>query len=429
MSQKRLIVFNTAAQVVGKVATVSSTLLITFLITSRLGQVSYGEFTIIMAYAALFYLVVDFGINAIFTQKVSLEEGKLKSYFVNLVSLRVTISLLVIFVALSLLSFSPYSDTLKIGIIISSLTILTQGLFNTANALFQYKLHYHFASIADIVSSISNVLLVYFLVTNGFGVNWIVGSYVISGLVRVFISLFLARRLVGSLSLDVDLGVWKSFTLAALPLGLTAIFSQINGNVDKIILSLVEFDPGLQVSNVVAVGWYGLAYKIFEVLLVLPTFVMNSSFPLMVRKLAVDRGQLKSIFIFLLGSLLGLSVAISSLGFFLAPFIVSFFGANGDSFQGSVTVLRILLLGLPIFYVSALTLWTTIALRQQKKLIYIYGIAALCNVVLNLVFDPIYGIVAAATVTLLTELLVIIPTSIISYRALFLISKDESIKK
>lgn len=419
MNTKKLVAFNTVAQIVGKVATVSSTLVITLLITRSLGQVSYGEFTIIMAYAALFYLAVDFGVNAIFTQKVTTDETKLKTYFFNLISLRVVLSLVFVFLAISFLSFSPYSPAIKVGIIIASLTILTQGLFNTANALFQYKLRYNFSTTADVVASLINVLIVYGLVRASADINLIVASYVITGVFRVIIAFWLARRILGSLSLDVNLEVWKIFLLASLPLGLTAIFSQVNGNADKVILSVVKFDPGVGYDNIVGVGWYGLAYKIFEVILVIPTFVMNSAYPVLVRSFQEGGAKLKEIFLFLLGSLLGLSIAIASFGYLLAPYLIQLFQKGEGSFIGSVDILRILLLGLPVFYVSALTLWVTISIGKQKYLVWIYGLAALTNIILNFMFAPRFGVTAAAVITIFTELMVIIPTGVITYKALF----------
>src|SRR4051812_5835095 len=113
MKTRTLVAVNTVAQILGKVATVSSTLAVTYLITSHLGQVSYGEFTIITAYSALFYLAVDFGINAVFTQKATANPNNLNKYFFNLISLRLVLALVLLFIAVSILAFSPYSSQIK----------------------------------------------------------------------------------------------------------------------------------------------------------------------------------------------------------------------------------------------------------------------------------------------------------------------------
>ena len=66
---------NTLAQLIAKVATTGTTLVVTYLISSKLGTVGLGEFIATTSYVALFYLLADFGINAVFTKKIHKEES------------------------------------------------------------------------------------------------------------------------------------------------------------------------------------------------------------------------------------------------------------------------------------------------------------------------------------------------------------------
>lgn len=65
--------------------------------------------------------------------------------------------------------------------------------------------------------------------------------------------------------------------------------------------------------------------------------------------------------------------------------------------------LRILLIGVPIFYATSLALWINIALNKDNFLPFIYGFAALLNVSLNLFLIPRFGFNFAAWVTVITE--------------------------
>ena len=63
MNTSQKVAYNTVAQLIGKAATTITTLLLTVLITRRFGPAGYGDFTVMMAYAALFYIVAAFPIN------------------------------------------------------------------------------------------------------------------------------------------------------------------------------------------------------------------------------------------------------------------------------------------------------------------------------------------------------------------------------
>src|SRR5207244_1517417 len=64
--------------------------------------------------------------------------------------------------------------------------------------------------------------------------------------------------------------------LPSLPLGITLLFNLVYFRADSIILTLTR--PTAEV------GIYGLAYKVFEIVLVFPTFFMNAVYPLLLEK-------------------------------------------------------------------------------------------------------------------------------------------------
>ena len=137
------VIYNTGAQIFGKAITAATTLLITVLIGRALGEAGYGDFTKIFVFVGYFYTLGDFGINTIYI-KLANEKN-------NLVLLRSLIGLRLfgtVFLALTailvsfLIPYNPetgigFSPVVKFGIILASLTIVTQGLFTTTNAFFQ----------------------------------------------------------------------------------------------------------------------------------------------------------------------------------------------------------------------------------------------------------------------------------------------------
>ena len=160
MKTIRLLATNTIAQMIGKVATVGSTVLIGRMISSPegLGKFGFDEYAIVVAYAAYFYIITDFGFNAIAAKDITEDESKSSSYISNLLTLRLVLALGLIMVGLAALSFIPsYSTAVKFGIILMLTTIVSQAIFTNGNILFQARLRYFQSTIAVIAGSATSL--------------------------------------------------------------------------------------------------------------------------------------------------------------------------------------------------------------------------------------------------------------------------------
>src|SRR3989344_1607769 len=142
----KTVIYNTGAQIAGKIITASATLFVTILIGHALGEAGYGEFTKIFVFVGYFYALSDFGLNAIYIKLADRQNQLI--LLKSLLGMRLILSLGLAAVA-TLISFMiPYNPAtgtgfyplVKTGIILASLTIVTQSLFTTANAFFQKNL-------------------------------------------------------------------------------------------------------------------------------------------------------------------------------------------------------------------------------------------------------------------------------------------------
>ena len=194
-------------------------------------------------------------------------------------------------------------------------------------------------------------------------------------------------------------GVWvRRLFLLALPLGITLLFSQINGKADVFLLSLLDTSE--------SIGIYGLAYKVFANLLVLPLFFVNALYPVMLRD---RRKSLSLLWRRLRQGVLAMflvSLVLTLLTVVFAPLAIRVLG--GESFESSALVLRLLSLGLPLFFVTAPLQWFLITLGRERILPLIYGVAALSNVGINLVFIPQFSYFASIFATIFSEMVIFV---------------------
>jgi O-antigen/teichoic acid export membrane protein len=408
----RILATNTMAQLVGKVVTAGSTILITRLIAGSegLGRVGYNDFAIITAYAAYFYILTDFGLNAIGAKEITQDESRGPRYVSNLLTMRLVMSLALIMLGLAILAFLPYSVPVKLGSMLMLVTVVGQAIFTNNNVLFQAKLRYHESVIASIVGSLVSLGLAFVVYAIGGGLFGYILAMVIGSASMAIMSLILVGRYV-PLRLTVDLPLWRHLALAALPLGVTIILNLAYFKSDTFILSVVNGDPSMQMSGNADwydVGLYNMAYKVFEVFLVIPIYVVNVLYPMLVKQAEAGAGALKEIFFRALGGLLALSLIMAAGTWVFAPLMIDVVSAGNEQFAASVDILRWLGLSIPLFFVSNLLLWTIMTLGRQRVLAFYYGVAAVVNIGLNIWLIPQYGYWAAVGTTALTELITLV---------------------
>ena len=315
------------------------------------------------------------------------------------------------FIAVTILVFTSHSSLVKIGIILGLGIIIAQSFVVSSLALFQARVRYDQSLISDVFGAISNLIFVYIAIVSFDSILFIIIALVLGNTVRAVVAIYLAKFQIGIFAFAFNRDFWRKLVLAALPIGIITIFSQFNAQIDKQIILLANYKPALGLSGEFAVGVYGLAYKIFELAVVLPTYILNVGFPVMVRK--KEEGYLSlltftkklSVILFLLGILSLI------LGLLLAPLVVNLLG--GEKFSSSVLTIRVLFIGAPLFFVTPITLWLAVILKKTKEMMFIYGFVAAFNLVANLIFVPNFGYNAAAAITIVSEFLIFVMSSFV----------------
>jgi O-antigen/teichoic acid export membrane protein len=397
---------NTIYQIVGKVISLSITVLAVVIITRAYGREGYGAFSLMQSWPALFFMIVDFGINAIAARELSKDWSKANKYLGNILVIRVLFSVVLIAIMAFAVHFFPYSESLKLGIRLGLFILLTQALFTTTNIFFQVKLRYDYSTIAYTLSYLIILALVILFSHLKVDVMWVNFSYIIGGLVTFVLSFLFVAKLGIKPDFTPDPVLWRYLLVASLPIGIMFCFSQVSFKQDALMLSAMKLPSKYNLNNTESVAIYALAYKIFEVCLVMPTFFMNAAYPILVTHMVEGRSRLKKTFSNILVFLFSAGLIVGVLSFIFAPFGIKVLG--GEAFTRSILPLRILSLGLFIFYLTQPLSWLIVTLDKQSKLPLIYFLSAVFNFVTNLIYIPRYSFYATATTTILTEFFILI---------------------
>jgi len=376
---------NTLAQLVAKFFGAGLTLLTTYYTIRLAGIDLYGDLTKILVLVAVGFTSIDFGLNA-----QGLRQGKddlsMQKSLQNILFTRLFLSFLIIGALNLLVVVLPggYSSQLKSIFWLASLAIIFQGIYTSGNAWFQYKLSYWRSTISVIIGSLVTTLLTFYYLKSSPTLSHLILANTLGYLTMSVSTLFLLPRL----SILFPLSSVLPTLRRSLILGFILIASVLASKIDTIMLGIFRLSS--------EVGQYGFAYRIFDVILVLPVFVMNSLYPILLKGNSW-KIVLKTIYV--MGAI-GVFIAIAT--YLSSPLIV--FIKPGLSI--SINVIKILSFGLPFFYLTAPLMWHLISIRKEKIVLLVYASAAVFNGVSNYFFIPHYGAYAAATLTGLTELFI-----------------------
>ena len=354
------------------------------------GPYFFGEFTKITSLVTLFYLFVDFGLNAVF-----IKEDK---DFSNLFYTRLFISFFVFALANIIAFLFPYNQVSDIGfspfvrwgIFIFSFSLFAQSITFSTAAFFQKNLRWDLFMISQVIGAVFNIFITSLLIFFAKSLNLVIVSFAVSSFLTAVISLILANQKISKF----ELKYCRKLFLSSIPLGLMLIFNLIYFRIDIFLLSLFK-------SNV-DVGVYSLAYKFFDFFIAIPLFLSNSLYPKMLESLK-SRGAFSKLiknyfFVYLL-----LAILIIIPVWFTTPL----FGLIRSNFTPAYLPFRILILSLPVFFLTSFVQWILIAMNKQKFLVYVYLLSVIINIFLNMLLIPKYSYIASSILTGLSEIFVL----------------------
>lgn len=383
---------NTLAQLVAKFFGAGLTLLTTYFIIRLAGLDLYGDLTKILVIVAVGFTAIDFGLNAEGLRSSSSDLSMRQSLFQILLA-RLFLSLVVVIALNLIVGVLPggYSRAVKSVFWLGSLAIIFQGIYTSGNAWFQYKLSYWRSTISVVVGSLVGTLLTfYYLKHSPTLFNFVLATTL--GYLSMALTTLLLLPHLNLKSSILNLKSILPLLRRSLTLGLIIIASVIASKIDTVILGIYRLSS--------EVGQYGFAYRIYDVILVLPVFVMNVVYPISVRESQKSTGS--KIIGNTLYTLAGISLVLSVLLWFSAPLI----DLVKPGMTISIAVIKILALALPFFYLTAPLMWGLIAKKRDKVVLAIYLAAAILNATLNLLLIPSFGATAAAWNTGITELFI-----------------------
>lgn len=355
-----------------------------------------------MALTTFLVAMGNWGTEIIGVREFSTTKKKSK-LFSSLLVLRFILAGITIGAGTAFILISPIFKNIQQLGLISLILVFCLIVETSFNVIFQSLLKMDRRAVINIVSSLVFLSLTFLFLKLNYRLFAPLISWIITHIIAGFIAYFFSKKLI-SLTWAPEKNLAKQLFIQSLPLGTLLILSTAYDQaIDSFIIQ--------QFLGEQQVGFYGLAYKVYSNLVLPAYFLNNTLFPLLAKKQNFNQVLKTGIKL----SFLGLS-ALIPLTFFSAPKVITLIG--GSQFLASINVLKILSLALVFAYVNHLTGFSLVAMNKQKTSLKIGILALFFNLVLNLYFIPQYGIKAAAWITVATEGLTTVFSSLFLYKYL-----------
>lgn len=393
----RKILHQTSWQLLTKVISSLATIIILSLVSRNYGTTGTGVYTLAIAFLSFFYIAADFGINAHVLPDLIKENFGVS--FQKLLGLRIFGAFLLMILASFIVLFWPgIEKDFQQAVLIAIPAILGVAVFATATAVFQGKLKFELATISSSFGVVVGLLLTFFVVSLGLGAPDLLLAQAFGLIFTAILSLFLIQNFTKIIPIF-DFSYIKKIITESWPISTTLLLNIVYFRADAFILASLK--------SFAEVGIYNVAYQIFQSLLVIPAYIMNSFYPIMLKDYVADRPKFMNNLFKMCLVMFGLSFAGMLLTLLFSPLVIDII-TGGKSFAGSISSLRMLSLGFPAFFVTSVLMWTLIVLRRYKSMLLIYLVGMIFNIFLNFIFIPQYSYIGASLVTVLSEYLILV---------------------
>jgi O-antigen/teichoic acid export membrane protein len=391
---------NTSIMMGQQVITWAANFFLMLFLARLLGPVEYGRLFLAASIVAIFRVIVEFGGTYLVAKDVARAHEHTGRIIVDQVAFRILIGVFSFAAMMVFVFLAGYAEPVVILIFLIGLGLLWRAGAMVLYASYQGNEKMQYTSLATIVECVFNSLVCVAALLLGAKAFAVAIISQVASFLGFMVMVFFAKRIVSSLP-KVD---WRrSFEQmkASVPYFLYVVFSAIYYRIDTIMLSKMAPEQ--------TVGWYGAAYRLFDIQNVLPYILSIAVYPTLSRlwkdeKDTLRRTTQRSLELVILA---GVPVTVGVITF-AHNIIQLFYGI--PEYLPSVIVLQILTAGLVLLYVDMALGTTLLAVDKQKQMSIVSLCAIPVNVGLNFVlinfFQTNYGNggIGSAIATVLTEL-------------------------
>ncbi len=365
----------------------------TILIARTLGESEFGRYALIWSYVTIFATCSDFGLGMYTIRELAKGQANSKYLAENIIVFRLMLALATVLLIGLTSFFIGYTPQMFWHIVLASTTLFIYAVQDPLDSILQANERVDWSSLLRIVGQFIFIGLGAIFLLLGGGITGLIAASLCNTFISAVLSWYLVQKYLGGLEWHIEPKIWFTLLKAALPFGIIGLALNWSQELDTVMLSFFWPDE--------VIGWYNAAYNLILGMVIISNSFNVALYPTMSKENSRNTIGLhrlyKRIFKYLFMASFPLAV-----GFFMLsrPIILTFYG---EAFAPAILPLSILAWLLPMVFVSEFLRYTALVVGQEKKAATAILLASLVNMILNLLFIPRYGLLAASVTTLITE--------------------------
>jgi len=393
---------NVSVMMGAQIVTWGSSFLLLYFLPRYLGSEDFGRLYLALSIKMMLGLLIDFGGNYLIPKEVARSQAKGAKILSSYIMLRIFLWILSIGIILLLSDLLGYSEHVHLLIIILAVAKLWEGGTTALSAFFEGIEKMEYPSIGKIVERVFVAFVAVGALLLGADSIGVAIVMTVGALLNLIVIYWFSRGVV-RLRYTFDTKIFSLFH-SGMPFFLFSLFSVIYYRIDAMMLASLTTDQ--------VTGWYGGAFRFFDIIMVLPLLYKTAIFPVFSKLWDNEDGVLENTVSHSLRLMIILGIPTATVIFLFAEPIIHFFMGLGE-FGPSVLVLQIFALSIPIIYVDIILGSALMGAANRQRAWAITGLFAIfINVGINYVLIPYTqttygnGGLGAAVATLITEIFV-----------------------
>lgn len=383
-----------AVQVIGRLGNLALGVVVTLIVVRALGSSGFGEWSTIFAITQIATNFGELGLNQVTISRAASDPAQEHDWLGALVSLRLLIAVPTTILALAGVVLIAPTETVRIAGVLIAATILV-GAPSAISAVFQLRVRNDITiAVMTLGSVLWGVGAIAVSITSK-SIDAFAAVFLAAAAITTGVTVVLALRL-SPIRLVFSKRRWRSLLRVGLGVGAAGILVTLYVKLDQVLV--FEYAGSRQA------GLYGAAYRILDQIQFIPISVMTTLFPLIAAAYPRDRERVRALL-----QTAGEYLTMASLPALAFTVIAAHQIINllfGSAFDEAAPALPILMGAFVSISFGYLAGNMVVILELQSRFFRYAAVGLLINASLNILLIPRYGFLAAAWITLVTEVVV-----------------------
>jgi O-antigen/teichoic acid export membrane protein len=395
---KRRITADIVVQIVGRLLNLLLGVFVTVAIVRHLGSAQFGKWATILAVINLVATMAPSAMGRVIVPRAAAEPDRERQWLGAMIELQALLAIPAAVIALVVLAAISRGSDMRVAGLIATLTV-GAGVLAAYGLIWQLRVRNDLSVAMLTLNSVLWAGGVLAVILTGSGLVALSIAFTASMTITSAVTALLAR---GTVKYDYAGGreLWREIIRVSVPVAIFGVSVTAYNQVDQLIV--------FGIAGSKDAGLYGAVYRILDQAGVFPAAVLTTLTPIFASTHRMDLPRVRRL----------LQAAADNLGIlsFGAVALAAAAGGPilellyGSDFRSAGAALVLLMLAYVVISLGYVFGSMVVVLGVQRRLLRYSLLALGVNVGLNLILVSLFGYVAAAAVTVVTELLILVLT-------------------